>query len=411
MDNDLMTIEKELTKAEELVKVNNFDNCLQVIVTIYGLSISYLYKTYLGRLQEPEVLIDYLRDNKIKIYSCTFGKYIMFLRKTKFIDEVYEILNPDQKYKKNTLLDNLSEITTARNQVVHPESNGHQSAPKIDRQFVRVHLELLKLFLHDFRLIKKNDFKVVSKFETFNFQKIVGEVQLYESLNEVLNNEDIDLLDVTYLSEKIPQKTNKKPILMYWSKVNELIKAEKLTLRRVINFDSSDDKNMKLLWFLFNLFPKYKGYLNQKAFFSVFRTSNTITDSKPHQSINLINLIIMYNSKNPDIGHAWIFGSHPKIHSSNQEYLHLYGTNLSILRKIYNDFFNSGTIITEETIKQTLLERNSNLTGDNIREYIERISKLFPLVGIPEEDTDEIVKVYESIMKETSEEENIEFDW
>ena len=410
MDKDLMIIEKELGKAEEMVKVNNFDNSLQVIVTIYGLSISHLYKTYLGRLEEPENLIDFLRENQIKIYSCTFGKYITFIRNTKFIEEVYSIINNGSKYKKSTLLDNLSEITSARNQVVHPESNS-QIAPKIDRQFVKVHLELLKLFLHDFKLIKKNDFKVVSKFETFNFQKIVGEVQLYESLNEVLNNEDIDLLDVTYLSEKIPQKTNKRPILMYWNKVNEMIKEEKLTLRRVISFDSSDQSNLKLLWFLFSLFPKYKDCLNQKAFFSVFKTSNSMTKIKPEQSINLINLIIMYNSKNPDIGHAWIFGSHPKIHSSNQEYLHLYGTNLSILRKIYNDFFNSGTVITADMIKQILLERNSQLTESNITQYIEKISKLFPHVGIPEEDLEDIVAVYKSIMKEDSEEEKFEFDW
>ncbi|QHS23353.1 hypothetical protein GWK91_10490 [Virgibacillus sp. MSP4-1] len=402
-DQELVTIEKEMEKAEELLKVNKHDNALQVFVTIYGLGISYLYKNYLGRLEKPEELLDYLREKRINIYSCTFGKYIELVRNTTFIDEVYQMIHPGKRYKKSALIDNLSEINQNRNQVVHPESSKHSKTTGIDRQFVKVHMELLKLFLNDFNLFTKNAFKVVSNYETFNFQKIVGETQLYESLNEVINNEDIDTLDVTYLSPKIPQKQTNHTIKMYWQKVNELLSEDKLTLRRIISFDESDKKELKLLWFLFGQIPDYYQKLNKSAFFSIVNSSALVT-RESGEPVNLINLILMYNSNNPNVGHAWVFGSHPNILSSNQEYLHLYGTNLSILRKIYNDFFNSGEMVTEDSLKKMLHKRNDALNEENIDSYIENISKLFPRVGI-DNGPDQIRKMmecYQAIMQGTA---------
>lgn len=407
--NELIIIEREIKKAEELIKVNNFENTLQIFVTVYGLGVTYLYKTYLGRLDNPVELLNFLSKRSIQIYKCTFGKYIELINHTNFIEEVFDIINPGKKYKKSALIENLSEINALRNKVVHPESNS-TATKVVDKQFVKVHLELLKLFLNDFKLFSKNEFKVVTKYETFNFQKIVGESQLYESLNEVLNNEDVDVLDVTYLSPKIPDNKRNHTVGAYWSRVNELIRNEKLTLRRVVSFDESDSKQLKLLWFLFNQIPSYYSHLNKRVFFSAFKTSSSLSKELNKSPVNLINLILMYNSSNPDTGHAWLFGSHPKVHSSNQEYLHLYGTNISVLRKVYNDFFNSGNLVTEETIKDILLKRQSNLTADNIDEYINKISKLFSHVGVSEDGIPAIKETYRDILSDTFDQFD-EFEW
>jgi hypothetical protein len=248
----------------------------------------------------------------------------------------------------------------------------------------------------------------INKFASVNLQKLIGEIQLYESLYETLHDEDISHVDVTYFSSKIPKPSEDKIINEYWNLINKKINEKKLHLRRIVTIDEFDKNGNKLLWILFNMIPKLYKSLNDNVQISLFKTSASFVESTKYISteVNMLNMILMYNKKDPDKGHIWIFSGH-QYNAQEQEYIHIYGSeNVVIFQKLYNNLFNSSMEFNDDTIIGLLNSRNSAIDKNNIEEFIKKVMSIKDILQIKDEDIEQVIDVYKSILTEKEEDDD-----
>jgi bacterioferritin (cytochrome b1) len=170
-----------------------------------------------------------------------------------------------------------------------------------------------------------------------------------------------------------------------------------LSLWRIISICDEDIKRLKLLWILFDQVPTYYDVLNKSVFLSIFNTSRIHNYKELSKATNLINIILMYNKETPNKGHVWLFSSHPEIHVSEREYLHIYGDNISTLRNIFNDMYNSSDQCEVDLIKKLISQKSKNEVDLNrIYEIIDRVAAQSDFV-FPPEEAENIKNVYANI--------------
>lgn len=186
---------------------------------------------------------------------------------------------------------------------------------------------------------------------------LIGESQLYESLYKVLTDEDIDRLDATYFSSKVP-KTENSYAKKYWDEIIKMSTKNQFRLRRIMSIHTNDIHKIK--WILFRLIPENFLYLNKNLFFRVFMTSHINSElNKVNKEINLINLIMLYKSTTPEKGNLWLFGSH-KEHDAD-EYVMLTGSNnFQYFLRIFNDIFYSALALEKDILKIMIGQINNN---------------------------------------------------
>lgn len=396
---------RELTgKISDNMKLHKYSDVITQIVSIYEYAFRKFYKRYLGEIEDPHAVVLYMKNNEITM----FGTWLGFLSKTTFIDEVYFLLNNSKYNEKQLFIQHLNSINKIRIGEVHINSssdfNGEFTAKEIAS-----HAEItLMKFLKQFKLYDLEHISAKTKFATVSVQKLLGETQFYESLYEVLAEEDISHLDVTYFSSKLPQASSEPIVKEYWNLVNNKIASKELTLRRIVSVDEYDKKGIKLLWILFNMIPKVYNSLNENVNISLFKTSASFLDESITQpkEVNLLNMILMYNKKNPDQGHLWVFSGHQN-NNQEQEYIHIYGTeNIVLYQKIYANLLVSSTPLNDDTIKGLLNSRSKVINLDNFEEFIEKIFKLKEKLQITDNDFENIYYVYKQILAEDKKDED-----
>lgn len=375
------------------------------IVSIYEYSLRKIYKRYLGEIKDPEEIIKYYKNQDMTM----FGRWIGFVRETTFLDETYQLLNKGNKFTdKNTLIKHISFINKIRIGEVHLDDLKDFDSNLTAKELAHEAENSLMKFLKQFNLYDHDHISAQTKYATVKVQKLIGETQFYESLYEVLHDEDITHLDVTYFSSKLPQSSSDPIVGEYWNMVNKKIKQKELNLRRIVSVDEYDKKGIKLLWILFNMIPKVYGSLNDNVNISLFKTSASFLDEKivAHQEVNLLNMIIMYNKKNPDQGHLWVFPGHKNNHQE-QEYVHIYGSeNIVLYQKIYANLLSSSMPLNDATLKGLLNSRAGEIDESNVEEFIRKILKLQDKLQILDSDVDNIVEVYKEIFQEDKKEED-----
>ncbi len=395
-------LNKSLSKIEDLVRLNKYSEAIKLIVSTYELSFKALYHDYLGRVNDPSPYFTYLQKQGIKdVRKCMFGKWIGFLSATDYFDNVYFYLNKERPNNKKEFLAHLNIINSIR------ISETHQSEQSsFDEDFARKEITKdaenhLILFLKKFSLIGEDNMAVLNKFDTVNIQKLNGEVQLYESLFEVLTDGRITNLDVTYFAQKIPKKSEDEAIGEYWTRTNEMIEEGSLCLRRIVTTDEYDVKGIKLLWILFSMIPSLFDQLGKQVNLSLFKTSNIMAgNNSVQEAVCLQNMILMYSKRNPDKGHVWLFPGH-QTGNQEQEYIHLYGSsNIMLFQKIYNNMYNSSLSLDAENIKGLLLERKKNLDAGNIVDFIDAVYAKRSELELEDLDLNKIKSVYHDIFND-----------
>lgn len=220
---------------------------------------------------------------------------------------------------------------------------------------------------------------------------------MYRSLLRVLTNERIDRLDATYFSSKTPEYKHKYA-RRYWNKINALSTEENFKLRRIISINRTDIR--KKIWILFKLIPDNIEHLNRSVFFSIFETGNIAPNLNSGNEINLINMIIQYNSDMPEKGNLWLFGSH-KEHDAD-EYVMLKGANsFQKFLRIFNDCYSSALNLNVDLAKEMLGQLSDNKVP-TIEKFIENIEGDFyklDLVGIKDDlEQNKIIDCYSNIL-------------
>lgn len=395
-------LKKNLQKVEDHIRLNNYSEAIKLIIGAYELSFRSLYFDYLGRVRDPSIYYSYLQKNGIAdVNKCMFGQWLGFLNATDYFDNVYFYLNKEKPTNKKEFLAHLNIINTIR------ISETHQTGQKsFDDDFARKEITRdaenhLKLFLKKFNLISDDTIAVLNKFDTVNIQKLNGEVQLYESLFGVLTEDNITNLDVTYFAHKIPKKSEDPAINEYWVKTNQMLSDGKLKLRRIVTIDDYDERGIKLLWILFNMVPKVFDQLGKGVQLSLFRTSNRMgKNGSKCEGVCLLNMILMYNKRDPDKGHVWLFPGH-QTGNQEQEYIHLYGSsNIMLFQKIYNNLFNTSMPLDAESVKSLLLEKKQSLSADNIEEFIGKVFTKKNELELVDSDLDRVKSVYAAIFND-----------
>jgi hypothetical protein len=393
-DNIKISIHKKMERIQKSIIIRDFNTSVNLMISVYEEAFKVLYKTYLGQLHNPKSVLDCINEisKSCSIDELMFGSFIALFNKTDFIEEVAGILNDARPFGKKEFLKDLNELNRMRVSDVHAVN----SAPvNIEEEYINLKYNYLKLFLKMFGLNAEVSLPI--EYGTLRTQKITGEIQLYRSLNEVLYKEGVDCLDATYFSAKLPQKQKYEEVQNYWSEVNRKVGKQEMVLRRIISTSDEDVKRLKLLWILFDQVPTYYDVLNKSVFLSIFNTSRINTYKEISKAVNLINIIIMYNKETPNKGHVWLFSSHPEIHVSEREYLHIYGDNISTLRNIFNDMYNSSDQCDVDLIKKLISQNSKNETDINrIYEIIDRAAAQSEFI-FPPSETDNIKSVYASI--------------
>lgn len=393
-DNVKISINKKMERIQKSIIIRDFNTSVNLMISVYEEAFKVLYKTYLGQLHNPKNVLECINElsKNCSIDELMFGQFIAFFNKTDFIGEVANILNDDYPFDKKEFLKNLSELNQMRVNDVHAVNSNPVT---IAEEYISLKYNYLKLFLKIFDL--NSEVSLPIEYGTLRTQKITGEIQLYRSLNEVLYKEGVDCLDATYFSAKLPQKQKYEEVQNYWSEVNRKVRNQELVLRRIISVSDEDIKRLKLLWILFDQVPTYYDVLNKSVFLSIFSTSRINSYKEISKAPNLINIIIMYNKETPNKGHVWLFSSHPEIHVSEREYLHIYGDNISTLRNIFNDMYNSSDQCDVDLIKKLISQKSRNeIDLPRIYEIIDRVANQNDFV-FPASEADSIKSVYASI--------------
>ncbi|MCD4676225.1 MAG: helix-turn-helix transcriptional regulator [Desulfobacula sp.] len=228
---------------------------------------------------------------------------------------------------------------------------------------------------------------------------LIGESQLYESLFKVLTDEDIDRLDATYFSSKIPEPENSYA-QKYWDEIIKMSTKNQFRLRRIISLHQTDIH--KKIWVLFRLIPDNFLYLNKKLFFSIFMTSHLNSElNELNKKIDLINFIMQYKSNKPGKGNLWIFGSH-KEHDADEYVMLTLSNNFQYFLRLFNDTFYSAVALNKDILK-IMIGQITNNKVPSIDEFIKNIEDdLYNLefIGIKtDSEKDNIIKCYTKILE------------
>ncbi|EAU54165.1 hypothetical protein AL013_04505 [Mariprofundus ferrooxydans] len=342
-----------------------------------------LYEAYFPKMSpaRQKVLIHYMEEKYagLSYRKLGFGQLYGMFTAQKIWNDISEQGGVIENRFKLLALDKLSHLVSLRNDAVH----NHYKAEKTEADFA---LNYTASFLHAFTLFEfsreQKSKGLQSSLDTLLATEVLlGEVQLYDSLNQVLQDEDIDSVDVTYFSDVIPGlQTQAAPIQQYWSSIASAVNNGTITLRRVVSLPggSGRSRTQKALWVLLSQFPRYYDKINEgQVSISIIEVSNLQIPDKPVETslngIPLINLILLYSKKDPSVGHAWLFGSHDK-QGGNQVYLHVAGKGgFSALRSMYDNLFASGTHLTARVAKDMMeyLTRKVNLASEEFRHTVE----------------------------------------
>lgn len=402
--------QQELAKIsrnlENAVNTNDFEKSVTLIASGYCLAFNLLYRMHLGSITNPESIIEVKQKIGKSINRYQFGDYIRLNRESDFLKQLDETIVEKKDNKINTeLFNNLNWINKERNYCIHPESgaaSGH--IPDLSKDKIKMQANFFKLFLNHYKLSGNKDYKLSTDFHTSRIRKLYGETQLYRSLNEILDEEEVDFLDVTYLSAKLPTANPHEEVVRYWNRVNERVNEGNLHLRRIMSFDGSDRQKIKKLWFLLNQVPAYFTKLNRQVELGVFETRPS--DEGRQNSVELLNMILMYSQNNPNRAHIWLFGSHNQ-RSTQQNYLHIYGEDMHVLRDMYDQFFLSATKVNRQFIKDFII-RESKVDHFDLTNYEEHIKKLIDLAPFTVSGEDTVLDVYKQIVSDqTKDVENV----
>ena len=385
--------------VDDELKLHKYASVIKQVVSIYEYTFRVLYKRYLGELQDPEPIVMYVKSNKLGM----FGTWLGFISKTNFLDEIYSIINKDKKFTdKTSFVKHLNEINAIRISETHIDESGSFDNLSISKELANEAQNALIKFLKLYSLYDLEHISAKTAYATVSVQKLLGETQFYESLYEVLSEEEITNLDVTYFSSKLPQVSKDEIVNEYWNLVNKKISEKKLNLRRILSIDEYDKKGLKLLWILFNMVPKVYRSLNDNVSVSIFKTSASFLNEEVYEAkeVNLLNIILMYNKKNPDKGHLWVFSGHQN-DTQEQEYAHIYGRdNIVLYQKIYTNLLNSSIPLNDDTIKALLNSRADNIDSKSIDPFVDKIMKIKDKIQILDSDVVSIKDVYKEIFSD-----------
>jgi len=405
MLNTKKKIRQLTAEITDSISLQKHSDVITQIVSIYEYALRKIYKRYLGEIKDPEEILAYYKSQDMSM----FGRWIGFVRETSFLDEIYYLLNNSKKFTdKNNFVKHISLINKIRVGEVHIDDLSDFDSNLTAKELAYEAENTLMKFLKQFNLYDHEHISAQTKYATVKVQKLIGETQFYESLFEVLHDEDITHLDVTYFSSKLPQASSDPIVGEYWNLVNQKIREEELNLRRIVSVDEHDKNAIKLLWILFNMIPKVYSSLNKNVSISLFKTSASFLDENivPHQEVNLLNMIIMYNKKNPDQGHLWVFSGHKDNHQE-QEYVHIYGSeNIVLYQKIYANLLSSSMPLNDATLKGLLNSRAGDINKSNVEEFIQKILKLQDKLQILDTDVKNIIDVYKDILEEDKKDED-----
>ena len=148
--------------------------------------------------------------------------------------------------------------------------------------------------------------------------------------------------------------------------------------------------------------PKVYRSLNDNVSVSIFKTSASFLNEEVYEAkeVNLLNIILMYNKKNPDKGHLWVFSGHQN-DTQEQEYAHIYGRdNIVLYQKIYTNLLNSSIPLNDDTIKALLNSRADNIDSKSIDPFVDKIMKIKDKIQILDSDVVNIKGVYKEIFSD-----------
>jgi hypothetical protein len=152
--------------------------------------------------------------------------------------------------------------------------------------------------------------------------------------------------------------------------------------------------------------PKVYSQLGKGLYLNIFNTSNQLGGNDSVEGVCLLNMILMYNKRNPDKGHVWLFPGH-QTGNQEQEYIHLYGSNnIMLFQKIYNNMFTTSMPLEAETIKSILLERKKSLDQDSIDEFIDKVFSKKDELELEDQDIKKVKAVYSEIFNDGKKEQD-----
>lgn len=382
----------------------NFEQAIVCMVEIYELALNTIISESLRFTSIRDMVSRYEDEKQVRIDNWGMGHYIGLINKNPDIIERMLALQTDQHAftNRDILVRILNDINEIRKQVVHPNlaTRVHFS---IDKDKFDYYFIVLKLFLTDFGLL---DFKDPRRgLNTIAYKPIIGEVNLYNSLISVLTTYDIDMVDATYYSAKLPYSSS-SIVRQYWNMLYDKLCQHQIFLRRIISLDTCDQYNYKLKWLLTEQVPLYWPLLNEQVFLGLFMTSNDFTGIGG-RDVRLINLILMYRKEEPEKGHVWLFNSHPESVGREQEYLYLYDDeNFMFFRGLFNDSWDSSLHLNAQNIREIMRRSMARTKTDDYQQYIEQItgdlSRRFKL-QLTNEQIHRIKETYKSIFEGATE--------
>jgi len=373
-----------------------------------------LYETYFPKFPptKQKNLIFFLEEkHKGSLFKkLGLGQLYGFFTSQKIWNDISESGGVHPANFKLLALDKLSYLVTLRNDVVHNKYEAVENEAAFALSYVRSFLQSFVIF--DFSGEKKNRGLKSSLDSLLATEVLLGEVQLYESLNEVLEEESIDSVDVTYFSDVIPGKVKQdENIGKYWSRIADMVNDNSIMLRRVVSLpsDSGKIRQQKTLWVLLAQFSKYFNKINEGQVglsmieVSKLKVSNEVT-SQMVAGVPLINLILLYSKRNPAIGHAWLFGSHDK-QGGSQVYLHMAGKGgFTALRSMYDNLYASGLRLTTNVARELMDEATGGLelSSEKFQKVIKEKSADF---GLTEQGADDAIEFWANFSQEDQESE------
>ncbi len=398
----------EFSSLDNKYKENDYRGVIRDSGGIIEAAIKDLYEEYFPKFapSKQKVLIHYLETkyNGSPYTKLGLGQLYGLFTTQKVWSDISANDGVNNTQFKLLALDKLSHLITLRNDAVHNNYQAEESEASFALSYVRGFLQSFVLF--EFSGEKKNTGLKSSLDTLLATEVLLGEVQLYDSLNEVLQEESIDSVDVTYFSDVIPgQRKQGESIQKYWSTIANSVNDSSITLRRVISLPSGSGKirQQKSLWLLLYQFPKYYDKIIEgQVGLSMIEISKlnlpNVSADRPSIGVPLINLILLYSKKDPAVGHAWLFGSHDK-QGSNQVYLHMAGKGgFTALRSMYDNLFFSGTQLTTNVAKELMSQATNSLdvTSDKFQQVVENKRVDF---GLSDQDAQNAIAFWLSFAK------------
>lgn len=363
------------------------------IAVIFEAAIKHLYRAYLGYLADPQPVLAKLQSYGGTIDNLQFGQTIGLIADTTLLEQVYYVIHQSEWKKKRPVIEAANAVKSTRNPVIHTQS---QLTPSLDcgQADVELYHAVLTKFLSDFEIPISTSAQSMIQDSCLGVQYLNSEIQLYESLLGVLNSGKVDCVDATYFSHLPPNMEHDGRIRDYYQTLDRLTKDNKIVLRRVLSMDAHDTEGKKLLWLLFDLFPRICDTLGDATEVRLFQVANSVSDTKTSHHVNLVNLILMYAKGNVGAGHVWLFGSHPR-RGRAHEYIHLHGNHdIDKFQHLYNDMFKAAQAFGRDTAREMLERRWSGVSLATLDSRLQGIQALFERYSLPAPDMDAVKSAY-----------------